>query len=71
MIKNFIFSSNWKIRAAVISGDSTSSFLFSSFMNEFSFFEPSFKIFFSVDIDINIIIKISSDKGINDDSNKE
>jgi len=71
MIKNFIFSSKWKVRAAIISGYSTSSFLLSFFMNKFSFLEPSFEVLFSVNVNVNVIIKVSSNKSIDDDSNEE
>ena len=36
-----------------------------------SFIEPSLKIFLSINIDINIIVEVAGNQGIDDNSNKK
>jgi len=40
-------------------------------MSLFPIFEPSFKIFFSININPDIVVEVSCDKSINDNSNKQ
>jgi len=59
------------VRAAVHSWDSASSLGLSFFMDDFSFLEPPSEILLTINIDVNVVVQVSSDKGVDDDGDEK
>lgn len=59
------------VRAAVHSWDSASSLGLSFFMYDFSFLEPPSEILLTINIDVNVVVQVSSDKGVDDNGDEK